>query len=139
MSSCRAQKVVFVGDRRSPTAMRLGVTWYAGRLAAKTLFDALKTLGLSSEEYDVVNAYHDSGRLDVATLRKVKEAQARGWLIIGMGQQAQKALTAFGIPHRPMVHPAARGGIRRREVYQAHVATVLQGVEVGDGHHKAHG
>jgi hypothetical protein len=129
MSSCRAQHIIFVGDRRSAKAMQLGVTWYDGRLAAKTLCAALELLGLSSEDYDMVNAYRDSGSLDKAALQRVKHAQACGWLIIGMGKRAQKALTAFGIPHRPMMHPAARGRIRCREVYQAHVADVLQGRE----------
>lgn len=34
--------LVFVGERRSPAAIRMGVRWPDGRLAAKQLFDALR-------------------------------------------------------------------------------------------------
>jgi hypothetical protein len=122
----RPRPCLFVGDRRSRAAIRMGVTWYDGRLAAKTLFAVLEALGLSYEDYEVMNAYDDRGSLDVTTLQAVKEAHTRGWLIIGMGKNAQKALRELAIPHRAMRHPAARGRMRRRELYQAHVADVLK-------------
>src|SRR6266568_3779791 len=33
--------ILFVGERRSPRAMAMGVTWTHGRLSAKTLHEAL--------------------------------------------------------------------------------------------------
>jgi hypothetical protein len=38
----------------------------------------------------------------------------------------QRALTGEGIAHIPLVHPAARGKIRLRANYIAHVVAMLQ-------------
>ena len=40
-------------------------------------------------------------------------------------QLVQRALGRAGVAHRRLIHPAARGAIRARATYQAHVATVL--------------
>ena len=104
----------------------MNVTWQDGRLAAKVLFEALATLGIMEDVSVVVHAYRDDGSLDVSIMEGVQTLQGQGWLVIGMGKKAQQALTLFGIPHRPMIHPAARGKIRRRELYHAHVAGVLK-------------
>ncbi len=119
-------KIVFVGERRSLRAIQMNVTWQDGRLAAKVLFEALATLGITEDVYVVVDAYRDDASLDVSIMEGVQTLQGQGWLIIGMGKKAQQVLTMFGIPHRPMIHPAARGKIRRREAYQAHVADILK-------------
>jgi len=119
-------KIVFVGERRSLRAIQMNVTWQDGRLAAKVLFETLAALKITEDVYVVVNAYRDDGSLDVSIMEGVQTLQGQGWLVIGMGKKAQQALTLFGIPHRPMIHPAARGKIRRRELYHAHVAGVLK-------------
>ncbi len=120
------RKIVFVGERRSLRAIQMNVTWQDGRLAAKVLFEALAALKITEDVYVVVNAYRDDGSLDVSIMEGVQTLQGQGWLVIGMGKKAQQALTLFGIPHRPMIHPAAGGKIRRRELYHAHVAGVLK-------------
>jgi len=38
--------MLFVGEKRSDTAKRMGVTWEDGRLATKQLFDALRDNGV---------------------------------------------------------------------------------------------
>src|SRR5712671_6883608 len=120
------RKILFVGERRSPRAIQMQVPWQDGRLAAKVLFEALAALKITEDVYVVVDAYRDDASLDVSIMEGVQTLQGQGWLIVGMGQRAQQALRLFGIPHRPMIHPAARGRIRRREAYQAHVAEVLK-------------
>ncbi len=119
-------KIVFVGERRSLRAIQMNVTWQDGRLAAKVLFEALATLGITEDVYVVVNAYRDDGSLDVSIMEGVQTLLGQSWLIVRLGKKAQQALTLFAIPHRPMIHPAARGRIRRRKAYQAHVAEVLK-------------
>jgi hypothetical protein len=58
----------------------------------------------------------------------VRDLEARKRVVVvGMGTQAHKALTWLAIPHRKMGDPAARGTIRRRAWYQAHVSEVLHG------------
>ncbi|MGH2356306.1 MAG: hypothetical protein ACRDJN_32270, partial [Chloroflexota bacterium] len=48
-------------------------------------------------------------------------------VIVGMGRLVQRVLAAAGIPHRALIHPAARGAIRQTACYRAHVAAVLSG------------
>lgn len=120
--------VLFVGERRSPTAIRRGLTWEDGRLCAKTLHEALDALGISSELRLFVNAFTDEGAPDPHALRMAQIHVKAGGLVVGLGQKAQARLAAAEIPHIKLVHPAARGTIRRTETYRAHVAAVMAGV-----------
>jgi len=65
-------KIVFVGERRSLRAIQMNVTWQDGRLAAKVLFEALATLGITEDVYVVVHAYRDDGSLDVSIMEGVQ-------------------------------------------------------------------
>ncbi len=123
-------RFVFVGERRSPPAIRKGVTWAGRRLCAKTLCHVLDALGLPPENTLFINVYRDDGCCDTHALRRVEALQAEGWIIVGLRRTVQQALARSPrIPHRAMIHPAARGRIRRRELYRAHVATVLFAVQ----------
>lgn len=122
-------RFVFVGERRSPTAIWKGVTWADRRLCAKTLCHVLDTLGLPSENARFINMYRDDGSCDTHALRRVQALQAEGWIVIGLGRTVQQALARAAVPHRAMIHPAARGHIRHRELYRAHVAAVLFAVQ----------
>jgi hypothetical protein len=42
-----------------------------------------------------------------------------------MGKPVQRAMTAAGIIHTPIIHPAARGKIHRKDRYAAHVKAAL--------------
>ena len=123
---------VFVGERRSPRAMAIGATWEGGRLAAKTLHDALRACGLDPARQVYLNLFADPGEADAARvirpdiLAELRVIAALGAPIVGLGRLVQRALARAGIAHRPLTHPAARGSIRRRATYQAHVATVLE-------------
>ncbi len=125
--STPSPRFVFVGERRSRRAVQMGVCWRDGRLAARTLFAALRAAGIEPAEHHFVNAYLDDGTVDQRTLRRVRHWQRRGLVIVAMGQRAQRAVASAGIEYVPLIHPAARGAIRRLASYQAHVAAVLGG------------
>ena len=122
-----ARRFVFVGEKRSRNAIMLGVTWEDGRLAAKTLHDALRAVGLDPGEQRFLNLYldHLPGVVNPDTLDQIRELLRDRWVIVGLGRVVQATLRRMGIPHRPMVHPAARGAIRSRARYQRHAACVL--------------
>jgi hypothetical protein len=116
-----------VGERRSPTAIARGWTWQDGRLAAKTLADALGALGLHyGQGYVCWNLFDDQGRWSQTHLDGIRDCAASGWQIVALGRVVARALRAAHIPHVALVHPAARGRIRQRARYQAHVASILQ-------------
>lgn len=118
---------LFVGEKRSSKAIASGWSWQDGRLAGKTLLDALEACGLSRtvRRFRIVNAFYDDGHENTECRDLARQLAAERWIIIGMGDWAQRALTFWGIPYRAMIHPAARGAIRKRERYHAHVAAVL--------------
>lgn len=115
---------VFVGERRSRRAQTLGVTWHDGRLAACTLFAALRLAGIDPASQQYMNAYHDDGTPDEAAIARAAEL-SRTCVIVGLGQRAQAALDRGGVPHVKLIHPAARGAIRARQRYQEHVLATL--------------
>ena len=122
-------RYVFVGERPSARALATGATWQNGRLAACTLHAALRDLGLDPAEQRYLNLFPDDPARrepDAARLRRL-----RGWLartrpvVVGMGRLVQRELTRAGIAHLALTHPAARGAVRARARYRAHVAEVL--------------
>jgi len=110
--------MIFVGEERSERARAMGVYWTDGRLAAAHLFDALRAAGIDPTACTFVNWFEGERE-------PVRNAAARGETVIGMGRRVQRALAAEGIAHRALTHPAARGLIRRRDRYRAHVREVL--------------
>ena len=112
-------QLIFVGERRSPTAIARGWRWEDGRLAGKQLFDALYALGIEPLHCRFANAF------EVGHIDGVRRLVAQGWTAIGMGKKAQQRLRAERIPHRELTHPAARGSIRLKANYLNHVREVL--------------
>jgi hypothetical protein len=133
------RRLLFVGERRSATAIRMGVTWEDGRVCAGTLHAALATVGIDARDPERVwfmNLWRDQpfedcqGKLrywlDGNALEHIRRAAVWwGWTVVGMGRKVQRVLADRGIPHLKLVHPAARGRARKTEAYQAHVAAVL--------------
>lgn len=130
------ERILFVGERRSKTAIKMGVTWFDGRLCAMTLHEALTNLGINPKDPErvwYVNLWFDEPREDYTgklvywvngdTLEHIR--RARGWTIVGLGKKVQRVLKEEGIEHRAMTHPAARGAIRRKYRYWLHVARAL--------------
>lgn len=117
----------FVGEKRSPRAIKLGVHWHHGRLSGKTLFDALRECGVDPTAEVYLNLFREAPghTIDPAALRRIRALASAGVLIVAMGCKVQVALVRAGVGHLPLVHPAARGVIRTRTAYQGHVAAVL--------------
>lgn len=123
---------LFVGERQSHQAVKIGATWQNGKLAAKQLHDALRALNINPAEQLYCNLWATPGVGPIADepeLVYVTECYARGCIIVGMGSLVCGQLTRANIPHLQMIHPAARGAIRLKARYTAHVASVLLSTE----------
>lgn len=122
---------LFVGERPSHKAVEIGATWQNGRLAAKQLHDALRMIGIDPDKHQYINLWTrpDAGEDDfadeVVALKKIRRAWHAGLVIVGMGAIVSRVLTKKNIPHLQLIHPAARGKIRKKERYTAHVGAVL--------------
>jgi hypothetical protein len=132
--SRRPARFVFVGERRSRRATELGARWEHGRLCAKTLHAALRAIGLDPTNQLYLNLFTDGDlpTLDDDALARARTLADTGVEIVGLGRTVQQALERAGVPHRRLIHPAARGAIRARAAYQAHVAVVLGSSTGGD-------
>jgi hypothetical protein len=126
-------KFLFVGERPSHQAARISATWHNGKLAAKQLHDALRALNIEPAEQRYVNLWRTPGTgpikayPEVSALAYIAESVALGYTVVGMGQIVSRELARRGITHLLIVHPAARGAIRKKERYTAHVEGVLFG------------
>lgn len=124
---------LFVGERRSSAAIRLGVRWEDGRLAARTLHAALRAAGFDPAAQAYANLFADPSPGAVAApfviagviRAQLHAAAALGVPLVALGRRVEATLAQDGLPHQFLIHPAARGAIRRRDRYQAHVAAVL--------------
>lgn len=116
---------LFVGEKRSPTAQRMNVTWRDGRLCAKNLHEALRACDIDPVRHEFTNLWTDDGYLHPASLIGFRAMAETGKTIVALGQKVDRELTRHQIPHLTLTHPAARGSIRKAERYQAHVREVL--------------
>lgn len=118
---------LFVGECRSLTAKRKNWTWRDGRLAAKPLFEALNAMGIDPAQHDYVNLWTDSMPPTVPWQRvaRIREHVSAGGAIVALGKRVSDELKRRAVDHVALVHPAARGAIRKRERYVAHVAERL--------------
>lgn len=124
-------KLLLIGERQSHQAKRINATWQNGKLAAKQLHDALRALLIDPAAQRYVNLWSRPGigpikdYVDVSALVYIAESRAMGYTVIGMGRIVSRELTRRGIAHLQITHPAARGAIRKKERYAAHVGSVL--------------
>lgn len=123
-------KLIFVGENRSPTAIARGWTWKDGHLAARPLFEALVAMGLDPADQTFVNLFVDGQpgkplRVNYRTVIALREAISAGTTIVALGQKVARGLALRGLVHTVITHPAARGKIRKRERYIAHVCSTL--------------
>lgn len=124
-------KYIFIGERQSHQAKKINATWQNGKLAAKQLHDALRALNIEPANQRYVNLWSRPGTgpikdyVDTSALVYIAESVAMGYTVIGMGQIVSAELKRRGITHLLIVHPAARGSIRRKDRYAAHVGSVL--------------
>lgn len=109
-------RLIFVGECRS--------------LAAKPLFEALSAMGVDPTKHEYLNLWTDAV-VPVVPWQRVSALRShvdRGRVIVALGKRVSAELARRGIQHVALVHPAARGAIRKRERYHAHVADKLGGV-----------
>ena len=121
-------RLLFVGECRSLTAKRKNWTWKDGRLAAKPLFEALTAMGVDPAVHEYTNLWTDSSPPCIPWQRvaRLKATASLGdKVIVALGKRVSDELIKRGIAHVALVHPAARGKIRKRERYHAHVAEKL--------------
>lgn len=111
------RKLLFVGEERSERAKQLGVRWADGRLAAKQLFDALRACCLDPELCHYTNWFERGGK---------KRTREHSGIVVGLGQRVQAALRDSKIVHVALIHPAARGKIRKKSRYFQHVREVFR-------------
>jgi hypothetical protein len=122
--------LLFIGECRSDTAKARGWTWKNGHLAAKTLFDALEAISIDPHKQAFVNLWPDDVNgtmLPVPPNRFtwLRMKQRTGAVLVALGRRVADQLQREDIEHIALVHPAARGKIRKRARYHAHVAEKL--------------
>lgn len=105
------KKYLFVGERRSNTAIRMNVTWKDKRLAASHLSKAVESIGIDWNECEFKNVFEDD----------IKEIQKFKGVIVAMGRKVERELKKNNIKHEFIYHPATRGEVRNIEKYKNHV------------------
>lgn len=125
------KRFVFVGERPSQTAVRRGWTWKHGRLAAKTLHETLIGIGIDPAKQEYINLFGDRCERDAEgdeinqRLSLIRRMMGRGYTVVGMGNRVCRRLRETGVAHLTLRHPAARGRLRRRDLYIAHARETL--------------
>lgn len=121
---------LFVGERPSPKAKAMRVKWADGRLAAKQLFDALAAIGIDPTSHQFDNVFRsDLSEPETVCRRaigRIRRIASQGATVVAMGKKAQAVLIANDIGHIPIVHPAARGSIRKKCRYESHIREALR-------------
>lgn len=123
--------MIFVGERQSPKAARYGHTWASGQASAATLRSALLAAGVDPSSCEFTNLWSVPGLRDPKrpprrdVLRRLRQASRAGERVIALGALVARELSKHAIPHLPLRHPAARGRMRRRDLYEAHVREAL--------------
>lgn len=119
--------LLFIGENRSRTAQRRGWRWQDGRLAARPLFQALAAVDVDPAVQEFRNLWTDSEipAISRTTLARIRAHQARGGRVVALGKRVAGELARRGVDHLALVHPAARGVIRLRLNYIAHVVGIL--------------
>jgi len=120
------KRFLFVGESPSLTARRNGWTWRDGRLAAKQLFDALHAADIDPGQQDYINLF--TGPACRVNARSMAYVAASPFPVIALGRKVERALSKAGIAHTFLIHPSARGRIRKKQRYLKHVRNTLEGV-----------
>jgi len=115
---------IFVGEKPSLTALKNDWTWEDGRLAAAQLKRALENLGISFCSQWFTNVLSGTG-IDQEEIDRIEAGLLEGGKIVAMGKKVSFVLDNLGIHHLTIPHPAARGRIRRKELYQEAVRNGL--------------
>lgn len=130
-------RFLFVGEKPSRRAIEINASWATGQLAAKTLHKALRACGLDPARQRYLNLFGDDPDVPEVErpdrVRQIRAMAAKGLLVVALGQKVSDALSRHNIIHIHLIHPAARGPIRKKERYQRHVATELASALITKG------
>jgi hypothetical protein len=122
---------IFVGENRSRTAQEKGWSWQecqrTGKpvLCAKPLWEALSQININPNHQIFFNLWDDEWNLNNFIPEILREMSEDGEAIVAMGRKVHIQLEKLDIPHKEMVHPAARGKIRKTSLYREHVKETL--------------
>ena len=118
---------VFIGEEPSKTAILKGWVWGDDHLCSKTLINALNACFIKRESYEFRNLFRNQmvNQDVINELMELKNIEDLS--IVGMGKNVQRVLDNLNIPHLKLIHPAARGKIRKTVLYIQHVNQVLLG------------
>ena len=73
---------LFVGEERSPTAIKMGVTWKDRRLAAAHLSKATDALGIDWDSICFKNVFEDD----------IQDIKSFDGIVVAMGRKVEKEL-----------------------------------------------
>jgi len=121
-------KLLFVGEKRSPMAIKMGVTWKDGRLAAKHLHSALNFCNIDISNCDFKNVYEEILDENIVNKTAVEEIRVFNGIIVAMGRKVERVLKNESIEHEFIYHPATRGEVRNVEKYCNHVKENLTNI-----------
>lgn len=98
-------KVVFVGDRPSPT----NVSNYIAFVGAKCFPRFIEWIkDLAPDYYTCYNVHDSDGHTDLQNVVNIMNLLESGFKVIALGKQASAALLTQGIPHYEIPHPSGR-------------------------------
>jgi hypothetical protein len=113
-------KILFVGEKRSPKARQMGVTWKDGRLSGKHLMTAIERANLDITKCDFKNVFREILADDIVNKTAVREIKRFDGIVVAMGRKVERVLKNNGIDHEFIYHPATRGEVRNVEKYCRH-------------------
>ena len=113
-------KILFVGEKRSPTARKMKVTWKDGRLAGKHLMTAIERAQLDVENCDFMNVFREILAEDIVNETAVAIINNFDGVVVAMGRKVEKVLKNNDIEHEFIYHPATRGTYRNIDRYCEH-------------------
>lgn len=113
-------KILFVGEKRSPLARKMKVTWKDGRLAAKHLFTAMEYCNLDITNCDFKNVFREILADNIVNKTAVREIKRFDGVVVAMGRKVERVLKNNAIEHEFIYHPATRGEVRNVQKYCEH-------------------
>jgi len=114
------KKILFVGEKRSPRARQLGLTWKDGGLCAKHLFTAMERSNLEVSNCHFKNVFREILAEDIINKTAVREIKRFDGIVVAMGRKVERVLKNNDIDHSFIYHPATRGKVRNIDKYCNH-------------------
>ena len=122
-------KILFIGEEQSKKAIENNWQWADKRLCSKTLHEAIEQTKFKVEPF-FLNLF-ENGNVNQIVIANLKGGYIRIMefdALVALGKKVQKVLGNQKIPYVPMIHPAARGKIRKSTNYSNHVQECLKGI-----------